>query len=518
MPEAPAARRTTVEFPLALLRWLFFAALFGLVYLHSPESRESSRFSSLFILAIAYNLVVTALALAKIFIKVVPAFTVAMDLLFIAALVSISGRNESPLLLFMLVPVVSAALRFHGRGALITALAVALLWMYMLWRAPQPPTLTYVLPVATRLLLLLSLALLSAILSYSEKAHARERERSANEQIRIASEQVKAIYELTGNLSATLNYERVIESILDIGMLGLHDIGEQSGNPAGAVFLFKDTNGERQLYIAAYRNLSEEECKMTFPADGGALAHALSAVEPAVIGKPGDDEELGGLVSWHRYQAAVVLPLRAGFELFGATVFCSERRNAYRDQQLAFLGTLCNQATIALQNAQLYKQVREEKDRILSGEEDVRHWLARELHDGPTQTISALAMRLNYTRLLLDKDPTRVAEELAELEKMARRATKEIRTTLFKLRPPRLGIAGAARRAGAICHAPEREWRHATDAGRRAADGASGTDGRGHDFLHHRRGREQCAEIRRGAADHGAHRPLWRDAGGDGAR
>jgi signal transduction histidine kinase len=165
-----------------------------------------------------------------------------------------------------------------------------------------------------------------------------------------------------------------------------------------------------------------------------------------VIGKPGDDEELGGLVSWHRYQSAVVLPLRAGFELFGATVFCSERRNAYRAQQLAFLGTLCNQATIALQNAQLYKQVREEKDRIISGEEDVRHWLARELHDGPTQTISALAMRLNYARLLLDKDPKRTAEELAELEKMARRATKDIRTTLFKLRPLVLesqGLPGA---------------------------------------------------------------------------
>jgi signal transduction histidine kinase len=264
--------------------------------------------------------------------------------------------------------------------------------------------------------------------------------------MRVASEQVKAIYELTGNLSATLSYERVIESILDIGMLGLHDIDKQNGLPGGAVLLFKEVGNSRHLYIAAFRNLSEEEQKMTFPVEGGVLAHALATVEPTVIGKPSDDEELSGLASWRRYQSVVVLPLRAGFELYGATVFCSEQRNAYRDRQLAFLGTLCNQATIALQNAQLYKQVREEKDRILNGEEDVRHWLARELHDGPTQTISALAMRLNYTRLLMDKDPSRVGEELAELEKMARRATKEIRTTLFKLRPLVLesqGLPGA---------------------------------------------------------------------------
>ena len=120
--------------------------------------------------------------------------------------------------------------------------------------------------------------------------------------------------------------------------------------------------------------------------------------------------------------------------------------NAYRQDQLAFLSTLCNQATIALQNAQLYQQLQAEKDRIIGSEEEVRHWLARELHDGPTQTLSALAMRLNYARLLLEKEPEKAQEELADLEKMARRATKEIRTTLFKLRPLALetqGLRGA---------------------------------------------------------------------------
>jgi signal transduction histidine kinase len=46
-----------------------------------------------------------------------------------------------------------------------------------------------------------------------------------------------------------------------------------------------------------------------------------------------------------------------------------------------------------------------------------------------------MAMRLNYARMLLEKDPQQTAEELAHVEELARRTTKEIRHMLFTLRP-----------------------------------------------------------------------------------
>ncbi len=61
---------------------------------------------------------------------------------------------------------------------------------------------------------------------------------------------------------------------------------------------------------------------------------------------------------------------------------------------------------LALQNARLYQNLMEEKDRLVTVEEDARKKLARNLHDGPTQTIAAIAMRLNYVRLLVDRDRT----------------------------------------------------------------------------------------------------------------
>jgi len=67
--------------------------------------------------------------------------------------------------------------------------------------------------------------------------------------------------------------------------------------------------------------------------------------------------------------------------------------------------------------------------------EEARKKLARDLHDGPTQSIAAMAMRLNIIRRLMVKDAKAAADEVVKLEDMAHRTTKEIRHMLFTLRP-----------------------------------------------------------------------------------
>jgi signal transduction histidine kinase len=67
--------------------------------------------------------------------------------------------------------------------------------------------------------------------------------------------------------------------------------------------------------------------------------------------------------------------------------------------------------------------------------EEARKKLARDLHDGPTQSVAAMAMRINLARRMLQKDAKSAGEELARLEELAHRTTKEIRHMLFTLRP-----------------------------------------------------------------------------------
>ncbi len=68
-------------------------------------------------------------------------------------------------------------------------------------------------------------------------------------------------------------------------------------------------------------------------------------------------------------------------------------------------------------------------------EEEARRRLARELHDGPTQSVAALAMRLNFLQRLLRHDPAQLPPELEKAEQMARQAVQELRHFLFRLRP-----------------------------------------------------------------------------------
>ena len=72
---------------------------------------------------------------------------------------------------------------------------------------------------------------------------------------------------------------------------------------------------------------------------------------------------------------------------------------------------------------------------MIEAQEEARKKLARDLHDGPTQSVAAIAMRVNMAQRILLKDPKAAGEELVRIEELARRTTKEIRHMLFTLRP-----------------------------------------------------------------------------------
>ena len=251
--------------------------------------------------------------------------------------------------------------------------------------------------------------------------------------LQAAQEHSQAIFELASTLSATLNYNKVLEAVLEVGEAGISELGQTSSTQASLVALF----GQHNLYIAASRHLPHRDQNITFEGKEGALAQALETAETVIIDNPATDPELRQLITMHSCKQAIVVPLRAGFENFGAVVFGSTQANVYTGDQQALLIAICNQAIVALQNAQLYQSLIEEKERIVEVEEQERKKLARELHDGPTQSIAAIAMRINYVRMLLDKaqDIKQTVEELEKIEELARRTTKEIRHMLFTLRP-----------------------------------------------------------------------------------
>jgi signal transduction histidine kinase len=65
-----------------------------------------------------------------------------------------------------------------------------------------------------------------------------------------------------------------------------------------------------------------------------------------------------------------------------------------------------------------------------------RNRLARELHDSVSQVIFGITLTSQSARLLLERDPARVPEQLDRLEEMTGSALGQLRSFIAQLRPP----------------------------------------------------------------------------------
>lgn len=115
---------------------------------------------------------------------------------------------------------------------------------------------------------------------------------------------------------------------------------------------------------------------------------------------------------------------------------------SFSEQDLQLLTTLAAQAAIAIENARLYQSLKQEHDRLLHKEAEVRHAIARDLHDGPAQSIAAIAMNIEFIKKLFRAMPERVPDELDTLAELVNKTTHDIRTLLFELRPLGLETQG----------------------------------------------------------------------------
>lgn len=259
-------------------------------------------------------------------------------------------------------------------------------------------------------------------------------------QLRAANKRAESLQAMASVMRGTLSFERVVEEALDVCSLAIEEMGVPKQSLVGAVFLYRGNT----LYPVATRRFHGKDEQRVLRGEGGVIAEAFADAETAVTDNPRKDPELRNFIAFQSCLTAACIPLRAGFQIFGAIVIGSTTAVKFDKDHFELFNAVADQAVIALQNAELYEKLEAEKQRIIEADEEARKELSRDLHDGPTQTIAAIAMRINFIRSLISRDPEQAMGELAKVEDLAKQTSKEIRSLLFKLRPLVLETQGLA--------------------------------------------------------------------------
>lgn len=192
--------------------------------------------------------------------------------------------------------------------------------------------------------------------------------------------------------------------------------------------------------------LQDDKQKYRMPADKGiagwVVNHGLGQIVNDVEQDPRWYDAIGREVDFIT-RSILCVPMRVKDRIIGAMQLLNKRDGtSFTDQDMQLLTTLAAQAGIAIENARLYRSLREERDRLLTKEEEVRHSIARDLHDGPTQSVAAIAMNIEFVKRLLTAMPERVSSELDTLSELVSKTSHDIRTLLFELRPLGLETQG----------------------------------------------------------------------------
>ena len=391
---------------------------------------------------VAWNMGMTVLASLNTRIRYHRQISLAVDLLLSGTFFWAQGGLAGPVAWAGFLPILTSAVYFEYWGALISAGLLAILSIANAYFYVQSFPLLALGWAGAYLALGGLFGFIGRQLATRLHAMRQKWLDSDNKRYSIQSERLRAIYELTSTLTATLSYKRVLDSALDLGYAALNPDPDLSENDplVSAVLLFKGGH----LRVGSARRFTQADLRVTFPAAEGILQKVFDEGEPIFSKDIGYDPELGRVIAFRNCTSAYCFPLRSGFNVYGAMIFANPDANYFTPDRRDMLDMIGRQSVVAIQNARLYQDLVEEKERMVEVHEEARKKLARDLHDGPTQSVAAMAMRINIARRLVEKDPKSAVDELSKIEELAHRTTKEIRHMLFTLRPLILESQGLA--------------------------------------------------------------------------
>ena len=158
-------------------------------------------------------------------------------------------------------------------------------------------------------------------------------------------------------------------------------------------------------------------------------AVVVGGVEIASFGDPPASRHATTLLRGDETLGELVIGLRTG-----------EARLSANDARV--LELLAAPIAAAVQAATLAEELRRSREQVITGREEERRRLRRDLHDGLGPVLTGVVLNAEAALRLLTSDPARSADLLVELRRQTTGALEDIRRLVYDLRPPALDSLG----------------------------------------------------------------------------
>lgn len=244
------------------------------------------------------------------------------------------------------------------------------------------------------------------------------------------AEEMAFLYNVARTLSASLNLEKVLTNIME-------QVEEMLEVEAGSLMLADPATGDLVFQIALGDKATEIK-PFRVPKGQGISGEVAQTGRPLVIADVENDERhFKALDEKTNFVTRNILcvPLVLHDQVIGVLQILNKKAGTFTESDVDLLSSIASYAAIAIENARLYETLEAEHTRTIQAEQEARKKLASDLHDGPTQLIAAIMMKLDFSKKALQRDPSLLANEIEEMQELTSRASHQMRTLLFELRP-----------------------------------------------------------------------------------
>lgn len=251
--------------------------------------------------------------------------------------------------------------------------------------------------------------------------------------------QLNVVYQVGQALVTTFDLQKLLNDTMQLAT-NVIDAA------AASLMLIDESTQELVLEIAPWAK-SRGIRKLRTPLGEGIAGWVARSGQPIVINEPRTDPRFSyqaDMRTGFLMQSIVAVPLQIKGRVIGVLELLNKYSgDGFSQEDLRVLTAVAAHAAIAIENARLYEQVRNDHDRMIAAQEEIRQAAANQLHDGPLQYFSAISMGLDHLEhVATAATPEAIQASVKTLRNLVEQASQDTRQVLSRLRSVNLDEQG----------------------------------------------------------------------------